>query len=92
MRSIVWRLRDGTEVQPGRLYQVRHGYWVEPEPVACPNGHRLGPGRVLVGSLACPAAGGHHRTHCCRTCGAVIMWPPPTERCAHTVFDERRAR
>lgn len=91
MRSIVWRLRDGSVVEPGRLYRTRRG-WVEPEPWLCPNDHRLGPGRVLVGSMACPAVGGHHRTHCCRTCGAVIMWPPPIEACDHRVFDERRAR
>ncbi|MFD4457720.1 hypothetical protein [Nocardia sp. NPDC058480] len=88
MRSILWRLRDGSVVEPGRLYRTRRG-WVEPEPAACPNGHRLGPGRVLVGKIAC-AAVGLHRTHACRTCDAVIMWPPLTDACDHRVFDERR--
>ncbi|ROO90440.1 hypothetical protein EDD29_8167 [Actinocorallia herbida] len=42
-------------------------------PVACPYGHLLGPGRVLVGWRPCrcsPATGGH-RTYSCRACQAL---------------------
>lgn len=92
MSSTTWHLGDGEPVEPGRLYQVRDGGWAEPSPTHCPAGHRLGPGRVLVGKIACTAVGGNHRTHYCRQCGAVVMWPPSTERCDHRVFDERRAR
>ncbi|MFC4124960.1 hypothetical protein [Nocardia rhizosphaerae] len=84
MCSIVWHLGDGKPVEPGRLYQVRGGSWAEPVPIRCPNGHRLGPHQVLVGSLACPAIARHHRTHACLQCDAVIYWPPVTEACDHT--------
>ncbi|MFC9786405.1 hypothetical protein [Rhodococcus sp. NPDC127528] len=52
---------------------------IETSPSHCPRGHRLGPRRVLVGWQACacsPRLG--HRTHECRTCGAVIYTPPCT--------------
>ncbi|MEV4155386.1 hypothetical protein AB0J48_20385 [Nocardia salmonicida] len=91
MRSIVWHLGDGKPVEPGRLYWIRGDRWAEPSPMHCPAGHRLGPGRVLVGKVACAAVGGSHRTHACRTCNAVVMWPPATDHCDHRVFDERRA-
>ncbi|NKT60965.1 hypothetical protein GS885_23430 [Rhodococcus hoagii] len=49
----------------------------ERAPKQCPNGHPLGPGRVLVGWFACSCTErGGHRTYDCRQCGAVIYRPP----------------
>jgi hypothetical protein len=49
---------------------------VEAAPWACAAGHRLGPGRVLVGWLGCTCAGGYgHRTWLCRECGHVTYDP-----------------
>jgi hypothetical protein len=43
----------------------------------CPNGHRLGPGKVLVSYLPCWCSGtGGHRTYWCRACDSVIFDPP----------------
>jgi hypothetical protein len=40
----------------GDIVQTRDGRWIELAPTHCPEGHRLGPKRVLVGYAAC---GGH---------------------------------
>lgn len=74
---------DGRRVEPGRLYRVREGVWVEPSPRACPNGHLFGPRRGLVGTVACPRIGGFHRTHTCRACGAIVYTPPQVAECSH---------
>ena len=57
----------------------------ERSPKRCPQGHRLGPDRVLVGwrPCGCPtsthASGAQgHRSWECRVCGAVILRPPHT--------------
>jgi hypothetical protein len=57
--------------------------WAERRPSHCPAGHRLGPGRVLIGWLGCrcpyPALG--HRTWLCcyivndRKCGLMVYHP-----------------
>ncbi|MEU4599923.1 hypothetical protein [Nocardia sp. NPDC023988] len=53
-------------------------------PQFCPGGHRLGPGRVVVGAIPCLRIGGYRRTHRCLACGAVIYNPTastdPAER------------
>ncbi|MFD4438963.1 hypothetical protein ACFWPK_04195 [Nocardia sp. NPDC058519] len=90
MRSIAWSLGSTTGLDPDQLFAVRGG-WARPSPVACPNGHPLGPGQVLVGTLACLDAGGLHRLWTCRRCGTVVYWPPVTDGCDHRVFDERRS-
>ncbi|MFC4373300.1 hypothetical protein ACFO5K_04225 [Nocardia halotolerans] len=89
MRSITWHLGDGTPVTPGRLYKTRNGMWAEPSPMHCPEGHRLGPNRVIVGTTACQTVGGHHRTHTCRRCDTIIYWPPVVDGCDHRAFDGR---
>lgn len=50
----------------------------ERPPARCPNGHHLGPHKVLVGWYPCLCSSGHtgHRTYYCRTCGAEV-WRPP---------------
>lgn len=56
--------------------------WTEDAPTRCPNGHPLGPGRVLVGWQA-PTHGTLEqgsRTHECRECGAVTRWTPTYQR------------
>ncbi|WP_280393348.1 hypothetical protein [Nocardia wallacei] len=86
-------LADGTAADPGRLWQVRGGGWAEPRPQCCPNGHALGPGRVLVGWQACPAVErGGHRTHACRECGVVIYTPERVPDCDHDVYGWRDRR
>ncbi|QGW24504.1 hypothetical protein GJR88_02267 [Dietzia sp. DQ12-45-1b] len=65
--------------------------WTEDAPTHCPDGHELGPDRVLVGWVAelgpdrvlvgwvAARAGtleGGTRVHECRQCGAVIRWKP----------------
>ncbi len=87
--EIEWELGRTRGLDPDRLYQVRGG-WAPPSPVACPAGHRLGPGQALVGSTACIATPtGFHRTYTCRRCDAVVMWPPETAECDHRAFDGR---
>lgn len=61
-----------------RLFYIQPMLWTEDAPTHCPNGHHLGPNRVLVGWLA-PRAGTleqGHRTHERRECGAVTLWEP----------------
>ncbi|MCD5419779.1 hypothetical protein LRS71_09455 [Rhodococcus pyridinivorans] len=50
----------------------------ERAPKACPNGHRLGPNRVIVGWTPCTCAPGitGHRTYTCRECNEVVERPP----------------
>ncbi|WP_043648101.1 hypothetical protein [Nocardia thailandica] len=89
---IVWRLGSTTGLDPSQLYRVRGG-WASPSPAACPAGHSLGPNRVIVGSVMCPDVPGTgcHRSYRCRTCDAVILWPPETASCVHRPFDGRYA-
>lgn len=45
-------------------------------PRVCGNGHRLGPGRVLLGTVLCGCAAvgrGEHRLWSCRVCGHVTF-------------------
>ncbi|MEV6219878.1 hypothetical protein [Nocardia sp. NPDC051833] len=85
-----WRIGSTTGLNPDALYSVRRG-WAHPSPVTCPNGHRLGPNRVLVGIVMCPDVPGTncHRTYTCRQCDAAVMWPPAVDACDHRWFDGR---
>ncbi len=54
-------------------------------PKRCPNGHRLGPHRVVVGWTPCtcatalrPSGASGHRTYLCIVCDAEILIPPHT--------------
>ncbi len=89
--NIEWALGSTTGLDPDILYPVRGDRWAPPQPVACPNGHPLAPGRTIVGTIACITTAGQicHRTYTCRTCDAVIMWPPETDDCQHRPFDGR---
>jgi hypothetical protein len=71
-----------------RLIRTANG-WAEPAPTHCPNGHDLGPGRVLVGSQVCSCEIHHHRTHTCIQCGSVVYTPPMTAQCTDGSFDGR---
>lgn len=53
---------------------ARDGVLVETFPQACPNGHALGPGRMIVGWNPHPdeSVGGMMRTWECRQCGQKI--------------------
>lgn len=57
----------------------------ERAPTRCPNGHRLGPRRVVVGWTPCtcatalrPSGATGHRTYLCIVCDAEILIPPHT--------------
>ncbi len=57
----------------------------ERAPKRCPNGHRLGPHRVVVGWTPCtcatalrPSGASGHRTYLCIVCEAEIAIPPHT--------------
>lgn len=65
----------------GDLIRTRKGWTVVP-PTACPNGHPLTGGRVLVGHMPCagPFPGGH-TTWSCRACDATVYAPALTEQC-----------
>lgn len=55
-----------------------------PERCASPDQHRLGPGRVLTGWVACLCnPGGGHRSWRCRACDDVQIHPP------HSVVDDK---
>ena len=56
----------------GELLQTTAGKWITHPPTHCPNGHRLGPGQVLVGHQACLGHGGGHTTWTCRTCDQTV--------------------
>lgn len=59
----------------GDLVQTSRG-WVVSPPIHCPNGHRLGPGRVLVGHQVCGGEDpGGHTTWRCIECDAVVYAP-----------------
>jgi hypothetical protein len=52
----------------GSLVPCTKGGWMISPPQHCPNGHSLGPGRVLVGHQPCAGGchGGHTRGNACR--------------------------
>jgi hypothetical protein len=55
----------------GELVQTTAGKWITHPPTRCPNGHPLGPNRVLVCHQACLG----HTTWTCRTCDATVYGP-----------------
>jgi hypothetical protein len=60
----------------GSLVPCTKGGWMILPPQHCPNGHSLGPGRVLVGHQPC--AGGCHGGHTtweCLSCNAITYAP-----------------
>jgi hypothetical protein len=66
---------------PGELVQAADGRWITAAPTRCPNWHQLGPGRVLVGHLACNNHAGGHTTWTCRECEATVYGPPTDPVC-----------
>ncbi len=65
--------------------KIVHMASYERAPKFCPNGHRLGPKRVIVGWTACwcesslrPSGARGHRTYRCVECAAEILIPPHT--------------
>ena len=53
---------------------------VEHAPAECPNGHQLGPNRVVVGWHPCDCTEGRsgHRTYWCRECRTTMYEAPRT--------------
>lgn len=67
----------------GDLVQDRRGRWITLAPTHCPRGDRLGPGRVLVGHVACMGhGGGGHTLWHCRECDDTVYGPPLAEHCS----------
>lgn len=66
----------------GDLVRCTDGRWMTYAPRTCPNGHQLGPRRVLVGHVACSCGerGGHTSWRCIQ-CGAVTYGPALTPNC-----------
>lgn len=61
----------------GELVRTTNGKWITKAPSSCPNGHTLGPNRVLVGHVACLGhGGGGHTSWHCRICDATTYGPP----------------
>lgn len=68
--------------QVGELVQATDGRWIVYPPRECPNGHKLGPDRVLVGHQVCGGEDpGGHTTWTCLECDATIYAPPIGEVC-----------
>jgi hypothetical protein len=63
----------------GELVRSTTGQWMVRPPLRCPRGHRLRPGHVLVGSIACSC--GRHLTRRCE-CGAVTYGPGLGDGCS----------
>jgi len=63
----------------------RRGKWITLPPTHCPHGHWLGPGRVLVGHVACSGhgGGGHNLWHCrmCPVAEPPTFGPPLGRHC-----------
>lgn len=66
----------------GDLIRTTAGTWITRPPARCPNGHELGPRRVLVGHVAClgHGGGGHTIWHCLE-CEAITYGPPLASHC-----------
>jgi hypothetical protein len=62
----------------GELVRRTDGRWMIRPPQHCPRGHRLSPGRVLVGHRVCSCGG--HTTWTC-DCGAMVYAPPLAPEC-----------
>jgi hypothetical protein len=74
----------------GDLVQTTAGTWITLPPRRCSNDHGLGPGRVLVGHVACMGHGGGHTTWTCQECDDTVYGPALNEHCQlHTGPDER---
>ncbi len=62
----------------GELVRSTSGAWMVRPPQVCERGHRLVPGRVLVGSVACSC--GRHISWRCE-CGAMTYGPDLGDEC-----------
>jgi len=68
-------------VAVGDLIRWR-GKWITEPPTHCPNGHRLGPSRTLVGHTACGGhGGGGHTIWHCLACDAITYGPAVNTHC-----------
>jgi hypothetical protein len=59
----------------GSLVPCTEGGWMILPPALCPNGHSLGPNRMLVGHQPCAGGCGGHTTWECLSCNAITYWP-----------------
>jgi hypothetical protein len=65
----------------GDLVRGTDDQWMVRPPQHCPSGHKLAPGRVLVGHVPCGCGrrGGHMTWSC--ECGATVYAPPLSVAC-----------
>jgi hypothetical protein len=65
----------------GDLVRSTAGQWMVRPPQHCPSGHKLAPGRVLVGHVPCGCRRrSGHMTWACE-CGATVHAPPLADAC-----------
>jgi hypothetical protein len=72
--------QNGPMATIGSLRRSTRCGWMVVAPAVCPNGHQLGPERLLVGHQPCSCPGGH-TTWTCIECGAVTYAPPTGPGC-----------
>jgi hypothetical protein len=65
----------------GSLVLNTDDQWMVLPPQRCPDGHRLGPHRVLVGHQPCGCGHHGHMTWECRECSTTIYAPPVDDAC-----------
>jgi hypothetical protein len=65
----------------GELILCTDGSWMTRPPQNCPAGHRLEPGRMLVGHQPGSTCRGGHTTLMCVACGAVMYGPALSAGC-----------
>jgi hypothetical protein len=65
----------------GALVRCTDGSWMTRPPQRCPAGHRLEPGRMLVGHQPCSTCAVDVTTWTCPECGAVVYGPSLNAGC-----------
>src|ERR1700758_1858954 len=68
----------------GALVRRTDGSWMTRPPRNCPAGHRLEPGRMLVGHQPCSTCRGGHTTWTCLDCRGMAYGPPLTAGCGQS--------
>ncbi|RFZ63195.1 hypothetical protein DE4576_04836 [Mycobacterium marinum] len=68
-------------IEVGSLVRCVDGNWMVRAPTHCTAGHKLTPGRMVVGHVPCSCGQrGGHTTWACE-CGVVVYAPSLTEAC-----------
>ncbi|MDT5098135.1 MAG: hypothetical protein QOC76_1872 [Mycobacterium sp.] len=78
---VVARLAQEAVRDAGSARRNHPREWITQPPRRCPNGHTLGPNRVLVGQQARLGHGGGHTAWTCRTCDQTVYGLPLNTQC-----------